>query len=117
MGVYTVPWEERVMREANQFWFYALAFSLLGGLYELLAPTSEGASSKVKSQKKNGFKFEKAVSTTSNKFALMKRIVVDACDLLIPAELLDWMPTGDLVVGLTMVLSTLLTAGDIWARV
>ncbi|KAJ5133104.1 hypothetical protein N7526_004469 [Penicillium atrosanguineum] len=27
MGVYIVPWEERVMREANQFWFYALSLS------------------------------------------------------------------------------------------
>lgn len=107
-----------MMREANQFWFYALSFSLLGGLYELLLSAPVKTSSKTKGQKKkNGAKSEKPSPATTSKSALVKRIAVDGCDLLIPAELLNWMPTGDLVVGVTMVLSTLLTAGDIWARV
>ncbi|KAJ5112784.1 hypothetical protein N7532_000829 [Penicillium argentinense] len=116
MGVWAVPWEERVMREANTFWFYALSFSLAGTVYALLFSNSTAPASKGKNgKKKNGRKNEKAVSRVDSS-ALMKQIVVDGCDLLIPAELLDWMPTGDLVIGSTMILSTLLTGQDIWAK-
>lgn len=115
MGVYVVPWEERVMREANQFWFYALSLSLLGAIYALLSPPK--ASKSQDEKKKKGKKTETAAPTTVNSSALVKQIVVDSCDLLIPAELLDWYPTGDLVLGVTMVLSTLLTGQDIWSRV
>ncbi|KAJ5569483.1 peroxin-11B Pex11B-Penicillium chrysogenum [Penicillium hispanicum] len=116
MGVYAVPWEARVMREANQFWFYALSFSLLGSVYELLLAAPAETSKPKGQRKKNGPRSEKAVPASTSKSALVKRVVVDSCDLLIPAELLDWMPTGDLVVGATMVVSTLVTAGDIWDR-
>lgn len=118
MGVYTVPWEERVMREANQFWFYALSFSLLGAVYALLSSPSSGRTSKTTDgRKKNGRKNEKTDQTTVNSSALVKQIVVDGCDLLIPAALLNWMPTGDLVLGVTMVISTVLTGQSIWNRV
>jgi hypothetical protein len=113
MGVYVVPWEERVMREANQFWFYALSFSLLGAVYALLSPSDSNS----QDEKKKGRKTEKAAPATVNTSALVQQIVVDSCDLLIPAELLGWYPTGDLVLGVTMVLSTLLTGQNIWSSV
>lgn len=113
MGVYAVPWEERVMREANQFWFYALSFSLLGAGYALLSSPSSGRASKTKDGRKN----KKTDQPTVTSSALVKQIVVDGCDLLIPAELLNWMPTGDLVLGVTMVISTVLTGQSIWNRV
>lgn len=117
MGVYLVPWEERVMYEANQFWFYALSFSILGSLYALVSSptgrTSQARGGKRRSNKKS----EKAVSAPADSSALVKQIIVDGCDLLIPAELLNWMPTGDLALGVTMVVSTVLTGREIWARV
>lgn len=105
------------MREANQFWFYALSFSLLGALYALFSPSTGRASQAKSEEKKSGKKSEKAASASVDSSALVKQIVVDGCDLLIPAELLNWMPTGDLVLGVTMVLSTVLTGRDIWTRV
>ncbi|KAJ5150289.1 peroxin-11B [Penicillium atrosanguineum] len=111
MGVYIVPWEERVMREANQFWFYALSLSLLGAVYALLSPSPASTS-----QEKKGRKNEKAAAATVSTSALAKQIVVESCDLLIPAELLGWYPTGDLILGVTMVLSTLITGQGIWSQ-
>ncbi|KAJ5666501.1 peroxin-11B Pex11B-Penicillium chrysogenum [Penicillium maclennaniae] len=105
-------WEERVMREANQFWFYALSFSLIGAVYALLSPSPAS-----KSKGKKGQKDEKVTAPTVNTSALVKQIVVESCDLLIPAQLLGWYPTGDLIVGMTMVLSTLITGKAIWSRV
>ncbi|CAI7641579.1 unnamed protein product [Penicillium manginii] len=114
MGVYAVPWEERIMREANTYWFYALCFSLLGTIYALLFSGESQAKGK---GKRGGRKSEKAVAPKLDSSALWTALVIDGCDLLIPAELLDWMPTGDLVIGSTMVLSTLLAARGIWKRV
>lgn len=127
MDVYLVPWEQRVMKEANTFWFYALSFSLAGSVFALLFSTSVEPASKAKDQKtrKNGAKAEneKVEAVTNEKAdapktaALVRQIVVDGCDLFLPAALLGWMPTGDLVIGLTMVLSTVLTGREIWKRV
>lgn len=125
MDVYLVPWEARVMKEANTFWFYALSFSLLGSVYGLLLSASAEPSPNAKDEKKDGAKAEneKAKPVTNEKanapktVALVRQIVVDGCDLFLPITLLGWVPTGNLVIGLTMVLSTVLTGREIWKRV
>ncbi|KAJ5758502.1 hypothetical protein N7520_005658 [Penicillium odoratum] len=118
MGVYAVPWEERVMREANTFWFYALSLSLAGSVYSLLF---SGAAEKIKSKdgkkEKNNEKTVEKPAPRVDTSVLMKQIVVDGCDLLLPVSLLGWYHPGDLVIGGTMVLSTLLTGSRIWAQV
>lgn len=126
MGVYAVPWEERVMREANTFWFYAISFSLLGSIYALLFSGAVEQKSKSKDgekkiNEKTGKtekiqKVEKPAPGVSTS-VLLKQIVVDGCDILLPVTLLGWYHPGDLVVGGTMVLSTLLTGSKIWAQV
>ncbi|KAJ6100279.1 hypothetical protein N7467_001814 [Penicillium canescens] len=116
MGVYAVSWHDPVMDQANTFWLYALSFSVAGGIWALLFGPSEQLAKKDGEKKK--VESEKAVPVKATpSSALIQQIVVDSCDLLIPLELLNWMPTGDVVVGSTMVLSTLLTAQNIWARV
>ncbi|KAJ5205149.1 peroxin-11B [Penicillium cf. griseofulvum] len=117
MGVYAVSWNGRVMDQANTFWFYALAFSVAGGIWALLVGSAAQPSTK-NGKRKNQKSSEKAPPAKATAAsARAKQIVVDTCDLFIPLELLGWMPTGDVVVGSTMMLSTLLTAQDIWARV
>lgn len=118
MGVYTVRWHDRVMDQANTFWFYALFFSVAGAIWALLVGPAEQLSKKNGKRENQKTTSEKATSvqpTAASAWA--KQIVVDGCDSLIPLELLGWMPTGDVVVGSTMVLSTLLTAQEIWVSV
>lgn len=119
MGVWTVPWEERVMRQANTYWFFALCFSLAGSLYRIFfsAPTKPVNKSKSKSKNGKEKKTEEPVVEAPKTSALVQQFVVDSCDLLLPLELLGWYPTGDLVLGVTMVLSTILTGWNVWARV
>ncbi|KAJ5113175.1 hypothetical protein N7456_001709 [Penicillium angulare] len=119
MGVWTVPWEERVMRQANTYWFFALCFSLAGSLYKIFfsAPTKPANKSKSKSKNGKEKKTEEPVVEAPKTSALVQQFVVDSCDLLLPLELLGWYPTGDLVLGVTMVLSTILTGWNVWARV
>ncbi|KAJ5175802.1 uncharacterized protein N7482_001679, partial [Penicillium canariense] len=116
MDVYRVPWEERVMREANTFWFYALSFSLAGAVYGLLFSGSGGQASQVKDQKEKAEAVAVVKTDAPDTSDLVRQIVVNFCDLLIPAKFLGWIPTGDLVLGVTMVLSTLLTGREIWKR-
>lgn len=118
MGVHAVPWNNRVMDQANSFWCYALCFSIAGAIWALLFGPAE------QPLKKNGKKNQKKVDSEKKTpakgtvaSARLKQIVIEGCDLLIPLELLGWMPTGDVVVGSTMVLSTLLAGQEIWARV
>jgi hypothetical protein len=115
MGVYAVSWHDPVMDQANTFWLYALSFSIAGGIWALLGPSEQPAKRDGKKEKVESEKTVPVKATPSS--ALIQQIVVDGCDLLIPLELLNWMPTGDVVVGSTMVLSTLLTAQNIWAQV
>lgn len=126
MDVYLVPWEARVMKEANTFWFYALSFSLAGTVYALLFSALAEPASKAKDQKqkKNGTKTEKEKAepvtnekaNAPNTAALVRQIIVEGCDLVLPVTLLNWWPTSDLVVGLTMVVSTVLTGREIWKK-
>lgn len=99
MGVYLVPWEERVMYEANQVWFYDLSFSHLRALCALLSPATGRTSQAKGGKRKSSKKTEKAVSAPVDSSALVKQIVLDGCGLPISAELLNWMPTGDHVLG------------------
>jgi hypothetical protein len=115
MGVYAVSWNDRVMDQANTFWLYALSFSVAGAIWALLFGSGQPTKEAKKNQKPQSEKPVPAQATPAS--TLIKKAVVDGCDLLIPLELLGWWPTGDVVVGSTMVLSTLLTAQDIWARV
>lgn len=114
------------MQEANTFWFYALAFSIAGAMYALLfsspaKPLPENTATKEKATPKPDQGKTKAASPAgtaeTGNFKLVRQIVAESCDLLLPATLLGWMRTGDLIVGLTMVLSTLLTSMEIWKGV
>lgn len=116
------------MKEANTFWFYALSFSIAGAIYGLLLSGSVEPAPKAKDSKKktNGTKAEKEKKTeavtdskanTPKTAALVRQIVVESCDLVLPVTLLGWVHMGDLVVGVTMVVSTMLTGREIWKRV
>ncbi|KAJ6155284.1 hypothetical protein N7470_005850 [Penicillium chermesinum] len=125
LGVWQVPWEERMMREANSCWFYALAFSLVGGLHALYTASQEGPAepnrekekTEGKLDEKEGEQTQEAPAPKVNTSAVWQQVVGESCDILLPLELLNWMPTGDLVIGVTMVVSTLLSIRSVWARV
>ena len=97
MDIYPVPWNDMVTMEGFKFWFYGLFLSVLGGVWLLLFGAATGSGS-------------------TSKKTQMKRIIVDACDLLIPGSFLGWIGVGNEVVGMAMVLSTVLSGGDVWEQ-
>ncbi|KAF7594419.1 hypothetical protein BBP40_009239 [Aspergillus hancockii] len=91
MNVHPVSWNKPVLIEAYKFWFYALALSILGAVLGLLFTPASSTISKVgndekETPKKKAGKAGKAPipENKAERTALMKRIVVDGCDLLIP---------------------------------
>lgn len=104
------------MIQANQFWFYALSFSLLGTLYTLFSQLSS-PTSPVSGEKETNGTNEKGGPAPVESSALVRQFVVDGCDIVIPLGLLNWMSVGDLTLGLTMVVSTGLTGRAIWVTV
>lgn len=112
-----MPWNAPVLVEANKFWFYALGLSVFGAVYELvfhfLWASADGRRAQKGKEKKGDSKKKPVPSATP----LVKRIVVDGCDLLIPGLFLGWTPFGSLGVGLAMLLSTGVTSRDIWVGV
>ncbi|KAH8424866.1 PEX11 domain protein [Aspergillus melleus] len=113
----TWTWNRPVLEEAYKLWFYALSLSIVGALWSLLFVV--GTNSSAKGGKKGGKKGagKTGAGNQALRRTLLKRIVVDGCDLLIPGVFLGWVQVGDATVGAGMVVSTLVAGGDIWARV
>jgi hypothetical protein len=128
MGIWSTTWAARVFVEAMKFWFYSLICSLALSqwkLYELMkepkipsVPLSEKSEKVSAAAKKALKKQEQAVlDLKAKRQAIMKTIVIDGCDLLIPGFVTGWLDTSSAMVGFAGILSTLLASGDVWKRV
>lgn len=115
MNVWPVPWNTPVLTEANKFWFYAISLSILGAVWELLFSPVPETKQQNGSAKKSGSEKAKPPKKTPSS-TLLKGVVIDACDLLLPGFFLGWIPVDDLQVGSAMIVSTLLASQDIWAK-
>lgn len=122
MGIWSTTWSRDVFVSANQFWFYALTLSLIGSIWTLISspvPESESEKKKKGSEPPSAEKDEKTPNTLARKHTpdrtpLLKRIVVDGCDLLIPGSFVGWIGATPTQVGVAMVVSTVVAAQDIW---
>ncbi|KAL4895166.1 peroxisomal biogenesis factor 11 [Aspergillus ambiguus] len=119
MNLYPVPWNKPVLVEAYKFWFYALSLSVLSSLWRLaFNATKQPSITKTYEKGKKAAKAtaEQASALREQRNALVKRVVVDGCDLLIPGTFVGWIEASDLMVGMAMVVSTLVAGRDIWVR-
>jgi len=119
MSLWEPPWAKMVMREANKFWFYAICFSIIETIiYALgLVPPEKEIVEKDKVQGKGKiWKRRIPVKRTSGK-EIVKKLVLDGCDLLVPGHHTGWIRTNSALVGEASVMSTLLTAAEVWKRV
>lgn len=109
MEIWSTTWASTLLLEANKFWFYSLLFSLASCLLQvyrfrpLFTPAGATARSKARSN--------------ILPWSLVRQILTDACDLLIPGSITGWARTSPAIVGLATVVSTLLASEEIWYRV
>lgn len=126
MNVWLVPWNTPVLIEANKFWFYAISLSIFGAVVEIvvsLFPGSKAQEGEGKATQQNGSAKENMDEISARQSQkqrsiepLVKSVVVDGCDLLLPGTFLGWMEASEAMIGVTMVLSTLVSGGDVWDR-
>lgn len=85
----------------------------MGSTINIFFPASEPAAPSSTSEKKPATeKKEKKPDLTP----LVKSLIVDACDIVIPGSVLGWIPASSTQVGIVMIISTLIASGDIWAQ-
>ncbi|KKK25484.1 hypothetical protein ARAM_002062 [Aspergillus rambellii] len=126
MNVWPVAWTNMVLTEAFKFWFYAISFSLAGTAVGLLGwfatgpvpvPEKSVPEKPVSGGEEKGEEKEKEAATNPSVAPFVRRLLADGCDLLIPGLFLRWIEVSDLVVGITMVVSTLISGQEIWSQV
>ncbi|KAL4908424.1 hypothetical protein BDW74DRAFT_175106 [Aspergillus multicolor] len=116
MNVARVDWAHALTTEADKFWFYALALSVMRYMWELLVPQIPATPTSTKTV---GDEKRKAKAGTQQasapKWPLVKRIIIDGCDLMLPGSFLGWTPVTPLQIGLGMIVSTILAGHNVWA--
>lgn len=112
MNIWLVDWYEPVLVEANKIWFYAICISLARSLIHLSA-RSETAKEKPGAKRKNKSKESPSISTPSRS-SLVRRLVIDSCDLTLPASGAGWLGISDQGIGMAMVVSTVLPLAEMW---
>lgn len=115
MDIWLVDWYQPLLVEANKLWFYAICISLARSLIYLST-----RSDKETKDKSSGAKGEKKVKESPSpsipsRSSLVKRLLVDSCDLTLPGSCVGWLEIGDIGIGLAMVVSTLLPLAEMWA--
>lgn len=114
MDIWLVPWYEPVLVEANKLWFYAICISLTRSIMQLSAKSGMTTKSKSNAGKRKNKKDTSSSDTAPSRSALVKQLVVDSCDLTLPASCVGWLDVGNLGVGLAMVVSTVISLAEMW---
>jgi hypothetical protein len=124
-----------MLLESHKFWFYSIAFSLLGSVWQLFllsfgsqqtAPAaSSGETSKTAEKKttskngRNGAKendrAEAVNLDTARYIKLLTDILVASCDILAPGFSLGWIKVTKLTMSSACVLSGLVVGTGRWA--
>lgn len=112
MGLWVTPWATTIFFEANKFWFYAICMSLTSSLLTLLVPPAT-APPELREKDTNKQQQQQQIRDLA---PVVKRIVVDGCDLLIPGSFVGWIGASPAQVGVAMVVSTLVASQDIWIK-
>ncbi|EXJ86130.1 hypothetical protein A1O1_06500 [Capronia coronata CBS 617.96] len=132
LSITSYSWGPALQIEALKFWFYALAVSVVLGIYDLSllasssvstrerkddSPTTRTPNDEKKPTTQSTNPPSSEVQTSAKRRAVCKQIVIDGCDLLIPGAVVGWVPLDPVTVGMAGSISALLGASDVWARV
>lgn len=114
MGVWVTPWAQETFVESNKWWFYGIALSLIASTFSLFFPPAE-----YRGKPPVTTETEKPTASEQTKpdlTPIVKGIIVDACDILLPGSFLGWIQATPTQVGVAMVVSTLVTSRDVWVK-
>ena len=113
MGVWPAPWTQQIMVEANRFWLYSLLFSIVLGVIQLFEK-SRAVSDKKRDGERRPSDGERGARV--GRGVVVRRLLTDGFDLLIPGSVTGWIPNSPATVGFASMVSTLLASKEIWDR-
>lgn len=122
MGLLESEWAPKVILEANRFWFYSICLGHVVGVVKLWElgigpPSIIGVDGdEKKDEKKSKAQEERRVWKVKGG-EVVKKLLIDGCDILIPGSVTGWLVVSSANVGMASVVSTVLASVDIWERV
>lgn len=118
MGVTNYSWAAGVQREADKYWLYAIAASILVSVHQLLLTNNpQQAQSNFTGDEK-----DPSAGASSNREATavaktLSQLAIDCADIVIPAVGLGWVPLDEVYVGAAGTISTLIAGYELWIGV
>ena len=134
-GISKEPWVFDLEQFALKCWFHSLSLAIVLALDELISPSgsaipqsessqdgkSKPVAEKAAEEKDAGGDQEKTARSRQKarraKNGAYKNLVMNSCDVIIPASGVGWVKIDPAVVGTAMAISTILACQDIWRRV
>ncbi|KAF2495078.1 hypothetical protein BU16DRAFT_617949 [Lophium mytilinum] len=122
MDVWTVPWASAVFGEAMKFWFYALFLSIVQNVIRLSRAITAAPIDQKSSVSEKNEKGAEAITETKHPVGneqtlqLVKLIMLDIFDIMIPGAATGWFRVGKLILGIAALISTLCRLSVIWNR-
>jgi len=121
IGIWETEWADKCMVEANRFWIYSLVFSIIWGSMQLrYGPSTKLGGNVSFREMSTEDKYELLavqMEAAGEREILKRRLVTDCFDLFIPGHAVGWIRTSSGFVGFASVVSTTLSAKDVWDRV
>lgn len=115
MNILLVEWYQPLLVEANKLWFYAICISLARSVIHLAAQPDKTPKEKSNGDKEKDKGKDTSQSLIPSRSTLVKGLMVDGCDLTLPASCVGWLQIGDKGIGSAMVVSTLLPLAEMWS--
>lgn len=137
MNVTSYEWATRLAFEANKCWVYAIGFSILVSLYQLLLRNTTPQPTTSTEKSTIGNANEKASPATGNEkpakpakqpktniepattiqySEIFRQLVIDSCDLVIAGSSVGWIPADEIQVGTAYIISSTIAGQKIWSR-
>jgi hypothetical protein len=121
MAIWSTEWAPRLFVEATKFWFYSISFSITLSLVLIYSNLSKSIFAWKKERRRSDKELKGEINSQAQRSALqwglVKKLVVDGCDLFIPGFTTGWLVVSSGTVGILGVISTILGSLDIWERV
>lgn len=121
MKIHVLPWYHPVLVEANKFWFAAILTSIIRTIIQR-ADLFAGAAADAKPTTSSKEVGEKKQQPPPQPQVVrpapppLRRLIIDALDLTLPASFIGWVVIDDVTIGCLMTISTVLVWRDVWAK-
>lgn len=104
-----MSWAHSIFKESMKFWFYAIILGIVQNIIRLWGVLT--AAPVAKDREKVAGRVDSAEAGN-----LVKTIVLDVFDLMIPGSVTGWIKVGSIPLGISALISSVFSLKGIWNR-